>query len=235
MRVLALFPHPDDESWAAGAALAQCADAGADVRVVSATRGEAGRDRRGTARTPALLAALRAAELAAACRALGARLDGFLDLPDGRLAEVDRAALDAAIAAAFSRIAPQVVLTFGADGAYGSLDHIAFAARVVAVGGRFPAVTVLNAAFPAGHFAPLRRRLARAGLGIDPAVTLGVPAADVALTVQVGQRRHRKLAAIAAHRSQLRDDDPLTFLGGGVLAPLLDTEWFTVPGCASST
>lgn len=235
MRVLGLFPHPDDESWAAGAALAQCAAAGADVRVVSATRGEAGRDRRDAARTPAQLATLRTDELAAACRALGARLDGFLDLPDGRLADLDRATVDAAIDATLARIAPQVVLTFGADGAYGSLDHIAFAARVAAAGRRYPAVSVLHAAFPAGHFAPLRRRLARAGLGIDPAVTLGVPAASVALTVQVGQQRSRKLAAIAAHRSQLRDDDPLSFLGNGILAPLLDAEWFTVPGCASST
>lgn len=235
MRVLGLFPHPDDESWAAGATLAQCAGAGADVRVVSATRGEAGRDRRGAAHTPAQLAALRTGELEAACRTLGARLDGFLDLPDGRLAEVDCAAVDAAIDATLTRIAPQFVLTFGPDGAYGSLDHIAFAARVAAAGRRFPAVSVLHAAFPAGHFAPLRRRLARAGLGIDTAVTLGVPAASVALTVQVGQQRSRKLAAIAAHRSQLRNDDPLSFLGGGILAPLLDAECFTVSGCASST
>jgi hypothetical protein len=45
-RVLGCFPHPDDEIFAAGL-LAWCADRGAEVHLLTATRGEAGTDRRG--------------------------------------------------------------------------------------------------------------------------------------------------------------------------------------------
>ena len=41
-RLLAIFAHPDDESLACGGTLARCADAGVEVTLVCATRGEAG-------------------------------------------------------------------------------------------------------------------------------------------------------------------------------------------------
>lgn len=228
MRILGLFPHPDDESYAAGAALAQCAAAGCDVRVVSATRGEAGRMRQAGNPSPEDVARIRSAELQAACRALGVTLEGFLDLPDGRLADVPKATFEAVLAPLLARLAPDVVLSLGRDGVYGSRDHLALAAHLRTVARRFPATVVLWAAFPEGHFEPLRRRLDRAGVAVDTALSLGVRREDVAVSVTVSeQQRQRKLAAVGAHRSQLRDGDPHSFLGGGVLEPLLGEEWFT--------
>jgi N-acetyl-1-D-myo-inositol-2-amino-2-deoxy-alpha-D-glucopyranoside deacetylase len=40
--LLGIFPHPDDEAYAAGGAMAKAAASGADVYVLCATRGEAG-------------------------------------------------------------------------------------------------------------------------------------------------------------------------------------------------
>jgi LmbE family N-acetylglucosaminyl deacetylase len=228
VRILGLFPHPDDESYAAGAALAQCAAAGCDVRVVSATRGEAGRVQSGGNLPPEQVARIRSAELQAACRALGVTLESFLDLPDGRLAEVPAATFESAIAAVLGRLAPDVVLSLGGDGVYGSHDHLALTARLRAVAPRFPATAVLWAAFPEDHFAPLRRKLDRAGIAVDTALPLGARRTDVAVCVTVSEpQRRRKLAAVGAHRSQLRDGDPHSFLGGGLLEPLLGEEWFT--------
>src|SRR5260370_34992931 len=43
LRILGVFAHPDDETFCAGATIANYAASGAEVMVMSATRGEAGR------------------------------------------------------------------------------------------------------------------------------------------------------------------------------------------------
>jgi len=49
----------------------------------------------------------------------------FLDYPDGGVDKVDPAAATQRIAAHLRRVKPQVVITFGPDGAYGHTDHVA--------------------------------------------------------------------------------------------------------------
>lgn len=87
-RVLAVHAHPDDETLASGLALASLAAAGAEVHLLTMTRGERGEvivaelahlevgrpggDDDGTA-----LGAHREHELAAACRALGVRQQSY--------------------------------------------------------------------------------------------------------------------------------------------------------------
>jgi len=231
-RVLGLFPHPDDEAYAAAGLLALCADGGADVQLLCATRGERGQDRGGAAGPGAALGARRTAELEASCRALGVTPPVCLDLPDGGLADTDGPTAVALVAAHLHRANPHVVVTLGHDGVYGSRDHITWTgvvARAVAqVGGerRF-----LHAVFPRDLFAPVRRGLYRSGTSaLDPSAPrrLGVDPADVDLRLDIRPLRQRKLAAIAAHRSQLIGGDPLTFLRPGLIAPLLDEEWYLV-------
>ena len=45
LRVLGIFAHPDDETICAGGTFAKYASTGADIRVVSLTKGEAGQIR----------------------------------------------------------------------------------------------------------------------------------------------------------------------------------------------
>ena len=45
LRILGVFAHPDDESFCAGGTFAKYAAAGAEIMVVSATRGDAGQIR----------------------------------------------------------------------------------------------------------------------------------------------------------------------------------------------
>jgi N-acetyl-1-D-myo-inositol-2-amino-2-deoxy-alpha-D-glucopyranoside deacetylase len=230
-RLLALFPHPDDEAYAAGGLLARCARAGAAVELVCATRGERGTDRTGAA-DGARLAALRTHELAASCRALGIDPPRFLDLPDGELAAADRTAVDL-LSEELQHTRPHVVVTLGSDGVYANLDHMAWTAAVgAAVQGCADPPRLLHAVFPRGLFLPVwralrRRRGARIVAEVDPQ-SLGVAAADADLRVDVRPVRDRKLAAVAAHRSQLADGDPLTFLRPGIVERLLDEEWYIV-------
>ncbi|MFO0751208.1 MAG: PIG-L family deacetylase [Myxococcota bacterium] len=217
-RVVGVFPHPDDEAWAAGGLLARAAAAGAEVHLVSVTAGEAGTNR-GGADGP--IAVVRAAELRAAAAALGAAAVHVLGLPDGGLAT---ASFDA-VAACLERLGPAVVVALGDDGGYGHADHVALTRALRAL---VPASTPLwLAAFPPGLFEPVRAGLARRRPELCADVRLGVaqPTFELALTAD---ERRRKLLAIRAHRSQLPGGDALRFLGPGVVARLIEREGWVV-------
>jgi LmbE family N-acetylglucosaminyl deacetylase len=72
-RLLGVFAHPDDEVFCAAGTMAQAAEAGAEVMIVSATRGEQGQIRDPAAATRRTLGAVRERELRAAAAELGVR------------------------------------------------------------------------------------------------------------------------------------------------------------------
>src|SRR3954466_4568404 len=112
-RVLAVFAHPDDETLCAGGTLAKYADAGAEVFVVSFTRGGAGQIRDAAVATRASLLAVRERELDAAGKELGLAQVRCLDHPDGGLAEVAAARLLEEAVELIDEFDPDVVITFG--------------------------------------------------------------------------------------------------------------------------
>ncbi len=123
-RLLGVFAHPDDEVFCAGGTIARAAEAGAEVMIVSATRGEQGQIRDPAAATRRTLGAVRERELCAAAAELGVRRVEVLGYPDGTL-QHHRSSLGAAIADIMRRFDPDTVITFGADGGYGHPDHVA--------------------------------------------------------------------------------------------------------------
>ena len=127
-RILAVFAHPDDESFCAGGTLATYAAAGAEVMVVSATRGDAGQIHDPSVATRHTLGQVRARELDLACERLGIRSAICLDYGDGTLHQVEPEALTRHITRIVREFQPDVVITFGPDGAYGHPDHIAIGA-----------------------------------------------------------------------------------------------------------
>lgn len=220
---VAFVAHPDDESFAAGGLLAALAAGGADVFVVAATRGEAGVDLH-DGLTGAALGDRRVGELAVACAALGIHPPRVLNLRDGAL-EADACAT--ALARHLDALTPTLVVTLDRDGAYGHPDHLACTEAVSMVVDD-PAVRVLHCAFARGLFAPLHRRLSRAGLDLRvPEDRLGVSRDAVDAVFPLGRFAETKRRALAAHRSQLRTPgDPSSFLMPGLIAPLFSQEWY---------
>jgi len=123
-RLLGVFAHPDDEVFCAGGTMARAAEAGAQVMIVSATRGERGQIRDPAAATRRTLGAVRERELYAAAAELGVHRVQVLAYPDGTLQQ-HRSSLGAAVADIMRQFDPDTVITFGADGGYGHPDHIA--------------------------------------------------------------------------------------------------------------
>src|SRR5919109_1556734 len=78
-RILGVFAHPDDETFCAGGTLAKYAADGAEIMIVSATRGDAGQIRDARAATRRTLGQVREHELRLACERLGVRHAVCLD------------------------------------------------------------------------------------------------------------------------------------------------------------
>jgi LmbE family N-acetylglucosaminyl deacetylase len=125
-RLLCVLAHPDDEALGCGGLLARAAAEGVATYLLTATRGE-----RGWPGDPAqypgaeALGRTRAIELHAAGAALGLHEVQLLSYPDGGLAAAPAEAVQAEIAAYIRWVRPDVVVTFGPDGATGHPDHIA--------------------------------------------------------------------------------------------------------------
>jgi LmbE family N-acetylglucosaminyl deacetylase len=139
---MCVLAHPDDESLGTGGVLAQSAAEGVATYVVTATRGERGRfGDGGVPPGPEVVGRTREAELRAAAAVLGVREVAVLGYPDGALDQVDHAEATATIAGHLRRMRPHVVITFGPEGAYGHIDHIAIS--------QFTAAAITGAADPA--------------------------------------------------------------------------------------
>jgi LmbE family N-acetylglucosaminyl deacetylase len=145
-RLMAVLAHPDDESLGFGGTLAKCASEGVDVFLLTATRGERGRfrgHRQGDPEHPgqAALAEIREQELRAAASMLGVRRVSILGYPDQELDRAEPRAVIECIVSELRQVRPDVVVTFGPDGAYGHPDHIAIS--------QFTAAAAVAAADPA--------------------------------------------------------------------------------------
>jgi LmbE family N-acetylglucosaminyl deacetylase len=128
LRLLAVFPHPDDESLGLGGVLAKYAAEGVETHLICATRGQRGwpgpaEDYPG----PEAFGRTREIELRCAARHLGLHQTHLLGYCDGELDQVDFGELIAQVASIVRRIRPQVVVTFAQDGVYGHPDHIVMA------------------------------------------------------------------------------------------------------------
>jgi LmbE family N-acetylglucosaminyl deacetylase len=128
LKLLAVFPHPDDESLGLGPTLAKYSAEGVETYLICATRGERGwngpEDQHPGFQA---LGRIREAELRCAAAPLGLHEVTFLDYIDGEVDQADPQEAIAQIASHIRRIRPQVVITFPLDGHYGHPDHIALA------------------------------------------------------------------------------------------------------------
>jgi N-acetyl-1-D-myo-inositol-2-amino-2-deoxy-alpha-D-glucopyranoside deacetylase len=247
--LLAIVPHPDDEAYSMGGTLALAAQQGAAVYVLCATRGEGGQSSDPALATSEQVAGVRAEEMAASCRVLGAQPPLFLDYRDGELASVNMAEAVGEIVRAIRAVRPHVVITLGEDGVYGHPDHIALhklvmpAYRSAGGGSRFPEAEfgppwaperLLWTAYPRGLFRPqwehmLKSEHAEAMRQVNPD-RLGVDPAEFAVAVDISGVAQTKLEAIRCHRTQLPDGDPIGLFPGGIVRMLLGVEYFQFGG-----
>lgn len=124
MKVLCVFAHPDDESFFAGGTIAKLTKKGATVKLVTATRGEAGSTGTPPLCTQAELGSVREQELRNAARILGVTDIFFLDYIDGTLHTIPVTELALKIEKIITDEEPDIVITFNKEGGSRHPDHI---------------------------------------------------------------------------------------------------------------
>ncbi len=235
--LLAVFAHPDDESFGVGGTLAHYARQGVRVVLVCATRGEVGEIADPALATPETLAEVREQELRCAARELGIAKVIFLDYRDSGMAGTPanahpQALVNAPAADVVSRLVgiirrerPDVVVTFEPHGGYGHPDHIAIHHHTVAafhaaadahefedLGAPWQARRLFYTAVPRRMFREVREFLKARGIDTRNLDTLlasgmGWPDEAINVVVDVSDSVDAKWRAIHCHRTQLGPDN----------------------------
>ena len=218
---VAVFAHPDDETYLCGGTMAALRDAGCRVVCITATRGELG----GQA-APDELRALRTAELRRALDVLRVDEHVWLDLPDGGLAGLDPAGPVRRLTRLLRLIRPRTVLTFAPDGLTGHPDHIAVGqwARAAFAEAATPGSRLLETATTHAHRARFAHVEAELGVLVGEAPR---PTHEALLAVHAeftGAALARKVEALIAQASQT--DVLRAALGDDVFRSWVATEAF---------
>jgi LmbE family N-acetylglucosaminyl deacetylase len=124
VRILYVFPHPDDESFGPARAISAQVRAGHAVYLLTLTKGGATKVRFKLGLSVEEMGAVRHAEMREMARVLGLRDLTVLDFPDGGLKELDPRALEAVIADHVEAVRPDIVVTYPVHGISGFHDHL---------------------------------------------------------------------------------------------------------------
>jgi len=200
-RLLYIYAHPDDESFGVAGLSRLYADQGAQIALVTATRGDAGRAGEPPLCSRAELPARREAELREAARILGIGDVTVLNYLDKHLADAPSDTIRRELVQAIRSHRPHVVVTFDPDGANRHPDHVAisrFANDAVAAAGD-------SRWYPdAGHAHGVQRLL-----WTTPVLPWDAPKSPnlakepgVDFLIDVSKYRNVKKAALRAHRTQ---------------------------------
>src|SRR5215472_3355060 len=218
LRLLAVLAHPDDESLGFGGTLAKYAAEGVETYLVTATRGERGRfGSIGKGAEPVEVGRVREAELRTAAAVLGIREVSILNYPDGAVDQVEPTTAIGAVVQHLRRIQPDVVVTFGPDGAYGHPDHIAIsqfttAAIMAAASPAFPEAPRPHAvskfyyiAWPQSAWTAYQTAFRKLVSTVDGIERQAVPWPDWAITTVIDTRRFWSTVwrAVCCHESQV--------------------------------
>jgi N-acetylglucosamine malate deacetylase 2 len=124
VRILYIFPHPDDESFGPARAMAAERRQGHAVYLLTLTRGEATNVRHKLAWTLEQMGEARYREMQNVKTTLELADMRILDLPDGKLKELDPWSIEQVIREEILRVKPHVVVTFPVHGISGFHDHL---------------------------------------------------------------------------------------------------------------
>lgn len=124
MKILYIFPHPDDESFGPAGAIAQQLKQGHEVHLLTLTRGGATQTRHKLNLSIVEMGAVRFNEMKAVQKTLGITTMEVLDYEDSGLKELDPRTLEAEVKKQIIKIQPDIVITYPVHGGSGFHDHL---------------------------------------------------------------------------------------------------------------
>ena len=124
MKILYVFPHPDDESFGPARAISAQVRAGHEVSLLTLTKGGATRRRHDFGYSIAEMGAVREREMADVARVLHLANLTVLDFPDSGLEALDPRVLEVAIEDEIEQQQPEILVTYAVHGVSGFHDHL---------------------------------------------------------------------------------------------------------------
>ncbi len=124
MKILYIFPHPDDESYGPAGAMYRQLQQGHEVHLLTLTQGGATRVRFNLGLSIEEMGALRLKEMEEMSKVLGLSSLRVWDWPDSGLQDIDPRNLERAIAEYLRALKPQIVVTYPVHGISGFHDHL---------------------------------------------------------------------------------------------------------------
>lgn len=124
MKILYIFPHPDDESFGPAPAIAAQRRGGDEVYLLTLTRGEATKQRLRLGVDKAEMGAIRYTEMKAVEKVLDLNGMTVLNLPDSGLKEMNPILIEELIRRHIEQIEPDVLITYAVHGVSGFEDHL---------------------------------------------------------------------------------------------------------------
>ncbi len=124
MRILYIFPHPDDESFGPAAVISAQLREGHEVFLLTLTRGGATSVRHTLGLDIDQMGDVRYAEMLEVEKTLGLTGMTVLDLPDGKLKEMEPQEIERVIADEVERLRPELLISYPVHGISGFQDHL---------------------------------------------------------------------------------------------------------------
>jgi N-acetylglucosamine malate deacetylase 2 len=124
MKILYIFPHPDDESFGPAGAIHQQISQGHQVHLLTLTRGGATQARLKLNLSVTQMGEVRFMEMLKVKEVLGFETMEVLDFPDSQLKELDPRVLEKVVTEHIRSIKPNVVITYPVHGGSGYHDHL---------------------------------------------------------------------------------------------------------------
>jgi LmbE family N-acetylglucosaminyl deacetylase len=124
MKILYIFPHPDDESFGPAPAMSAQLSQGHDVYLLTLTKGEATKQRFRLGVEKDEMGRLRFEEMKCVEQILGLTGMTVLDLPDGKLKHLDPLIIENEIEQEIQSLEPDVIVTYAVHGVSGFHDHL---------------------------------------------------------------------------------------------------------------
>jgi len=192
--VIAIFAHPDDETWISGT-LAKLASHGVKVLPVYATSGDAGKDHSGQGLSGSELALIREQEAIAASQILGLQSPVFLRFPDGKLHQYHQEAIKQ-LDGILEREEPFAMLTFAEGGITDNRDHKTLNRLVSAH------FNQLASYFGVSHSRAKDLSISANKFGFDYNLIMPIEDAAVTIRVDVSSYTDQRVRAMASHKTQ---------------------------------
>jgi LmbE family N-acetylglucosaminyl deacetylase len=214
MTILYVFPHPDDESFGPGPAIARQIREGHAVHLLTLTKGGATKQRERLGLSIEEMGDVREREMRCVAEVYGLASLSVLDLPDGKLKDLDPRIIEVTVAEHIRRVRPAVVVTYAVHGVSGFFDHLVTHAVVKRV---FCELRAQGADY-------LRRlalfTLIEGEIEEAPVTLRGLPRTEIGALVQGAaedfERAREALACYETYQQVIAEHDPLRQVTDGV-------------------